>query len=108
MSGIPILRDLTPVGRIAVIVTLAISILAIVMEWVLHITGTPMFFVSALGILGLAYVVGISTERLGALAGPQVGGILDRGDALVFRDETREDVEQRCFSGTGAAGNDDV
>lgn len=77
MSGIPILRDLTPVGRIAVIVTLAISILAIVMEWVLHITGTPMFFVSALGILGLAYVVGISTERLGALAGPQVGGILN-------------------------------
>ena len=33
--------------------------------------------VSAAGILGLAYVVGISTERLGALAGPQVGGILN-------------------------------
>ncbi len=33
--------------------------------------------VSAIGILGLAYVVGISTERLGGLAGPQVGGILN-------------------------------
>ena len=77
MSALPILRDLTPVGRIAVVVTLAVSILGVLMEYVLHITGTPMFFVSALGILGLAYVVGISTERLGALAGPQAGGILN-------------------------------
>jgi Ca2+:H+ antiporter len=33
--------------------------------------------VSALGILGLAYVVGAATERLGALTGPQMGGILN-------------------------------
>ncbi|MFN8620970.1 MAG: calcium/proton exchanger [Chloroflexota bacterium] len=77
MSGIPILRDLTPMGRIAVIVTLAISILGVLMEWVLGVHGTPLFVVSAAGILGLAYVVGISTERLGALAGPQAGGILN-------------------------------
>ncbi len=78
MTGsVPILRDLTPVGRAVVIVTLLISALSIVMEWVLHITGTPVFVVSAAGILGLAYVVGISTERLGGLAGPQVGGILN-------------------------------
>ena len=32
---------------------------------------------SPLGILGLAYVVGVATERLGALTGPQVGGILN-------------------------------
>src|SRR5262245_34738202 len=47
------------------------------MEWVLGIHGTPIFIISAAGILGLAYVVGASTERLGALAGPQVGGILN-------------------------------
>ena len=77
MSTIPILRDLTPVGRIAVIVTAIISILGVLMEWVFQIHGTPLFFVSAAGILGLAYVVGIATERLGALAGPQAGGILN-------------------------------
>ena len=54
-----------------------VSLLSMVMEWVLDIDGTPIFVVSAAGILGLAYVVGISTERLGGLAGPQVGGILN-------------------------------
>ena len=32
---------------------------------------------SAAAILGLAWVVGLSTERLGSLTGPQVGGILN-------------------------------
>ena len=32
---------------------------------------------SALSILGLAWVVGLATERLGAITGPQVGGILN-------------------------------
>lgn len=75
--SIPILRDLTPVGRVVVIGTLLISSLSIAMEWLLGFHGTPVFIVSAAGILGLAYVVGISTERLGGLAGPQVGGILN-------------------------------
>ena len=77
MAGLPVLRDLTPVGRGVVVGTLAVAILSMVMEWVLGIHGTPIFVVSAAGILGLAYVVGISTERLGGLAGPQVGGILN-------------------------------
>jgi Ca2+:H+ antiporter len=77
MAGVPVLRDLTPVGRAVVIGTLVVSILSMIMEWVLGIHGTPIFVVSAAGILGLAYVVGISTERLGGLAGPQVGGILN-------------------------------
>jgi Ca2+:H+ antiporter len=77
MAGIPVLRDLTPVGRLVVIGTLLVSLLSVVMEWVLDIEGTPVFVVSAIGILGLAYVVGISTERLGGLAGPQVGGVLN-------------------------------
>jgi len=33
--------------------------------------------VSAAAILGLAWIVGLATERLGALTGPQVGGILN-------------------------------
>jgi Ca2+:H+ antiporter len=62
---------------VVLIATLIVSLVSIVMEWVLGIHGTPVFVVSALGILGLAYVVGISTERLGGLAGPHVGGILN-------------------------------
>jgi Ca2+:H+ antiporter len=73
----PILREMTPVGRAVLLVTLAVSAAAIAMEWLLHIEGTPIFIVSALGILGLAYVVGAATERLGALTGPQMGGILN-------------------------------
>jgi Ca2+:H+ antiporter len=75
--NLPVLRELTPVARVLVLVTLATSVLAILMEWVLGIHGTPLFFVSALAILGLAYAVGAATERLGGLTGPQVGGILN-------------------------------
>jgi Ca2+:H+ antiporter len=35
------------------------------------------FVVSAVAILGLAWVVGLSTERLGSLTGPRVRGILN-------------------------------
>jgi Ca2+:H+ antiporter len=76
-SGIPILGPLGRGSRIAVLVTLAISIVAIVLELVLHVEGTPVFIVSAAGILGLAWVVGLATERLGAITGPQLGGILN-------------------------------
>jgi Ca2+:H+ antiporter len=75
--NVPVLRDVSPIGRAVIVGTLLVSILSIVMEWVLHVEGTPIFVVSAAGILGLAYVVGISTERIGGLAGPQVGGILN-------------------------------
>jgi Ca2+:H+ antiporter len=77
VTTIPVLRELSPLGRAVLIATVIVSAASIVMEWVLGIHGTPVFVVSALGILGLAYVVGISTERLGGLAGPQVGGILN-------------------------------
>jgi Ca2+:H+ antiporter len=74
---IPILRDMTRLGGVTLLVTLVVSAVAIVMEFALGIHGTPAFIVSALGILGLAYVVGASTERLGGLTGPAVGGILN-------------------------------
>jgi Ca2+:H+ antiporter len=78
-SGIPlpVLREMTWVGAIALVVTLIVSVVAVAMEFVLGIHGTPLFIVSGAAILGLAYVVGASTERLGALTGPQVGGILN-------------------------------
>ena len=74
---LPLLRDMSRVGGIAFVLTLVVSVVAIAMEFVLGIHGTPLFLISGLGILGLAYAVGASTERLGALTGPHVGGILN-------------------------------
>jgi Ca2+:H+ antiporter len=76
-SGLPILGQLSPVGRAFLLGTVAVSLLAIVLDFGLHVDETVLFLVSAAGILGLAWVVGLSTERLGSLTGPQVGGILN-------------------------------
>ena len=43
-----------------------------------------------------------------ALPQHQLGGVLDRDDALAVADEAREDVEQRRLAGAGAARDDDV
>ena len=75
--GLPILGQLSPVGRAFLLGTVAVSLLAIVLDFGLHVDETVLFIVSAAGILGLAWVVGLSTERLGSLTGPQVGGILN-------------------------------
>ena len=74
---IPVLGQLGLVPRVAVLVTLALSFVAIVIDVGLHLEGAAVFVVAAAAILGLAWMVGLSTERLGALAGPQVGGILN-------------------------------
>jgi Ca2+:H+ antiporter len=76
-SRLPILGPLSIVGRIAIGLTVAASIVAIVLDFGLHADPTVVFIVAAVAILGLAWVVGLSTERLGALTGPQVGGILN-------------------------------
>ena len=76
-GSIPILGALSPFARGAVLATLVVSFIAIVLDFGLHADHTVVFIVSALAILGLAWVVGLSTERLGALTGPQVGGILN-------------------------------
>src|SRR6478672_7832408 len=75
--GIPVLGPLSTTARIAVLVTVAISLAAIVLDFVLHANETLLFIVAAIAILGLAWIVGLSTERLGAISGPQVGGILN-------------------------------
>ena len=75
--GVPVLGPLSMPARVAVLVTVAISLVAIVLDFGLHVEGAAVFVVSAVAILGLAWIVGLSTERLGALTGPQVGGILN-------------------------------
>jgi len=76
-SGLPILGQLSMLARIILIGTVLLSIAAIVLDFGLHADPTILFVVSAAAILGLAWVVGLSTERLGSLTGPQVGGILN-------------------------------
>jgi Ca2+:H+ antiporter len=76
-GGLPILGPLSPIARIAVVVTVAVSLLAIALDFVLGADPTLVFIVSAAAILGLAWVVGLSTERLGAITGPQLGGVLN-------------------------------
>src|SRR5690242_5190623 len=76
-GGLPILAELSPTARTAVLATLAVSVLAIVLDVGVHADHTLVFIAAAIAILGLAWVVGLSTERLGALTGPQVGGILN-------------------------------
>ena len=74
---LPILGALSPTARIAVLVTVAVALVGIVLDFGLHADPTLLFVVSAAGILGLAWVVGLSTERLGSITGPQVGGVIN-------------------------------
>ena len=76
-GGIPILGPLGRASRIALVVTLVVAVVAIALDYVFHVDETLLFIISAAAILGLAWVVGLSTERLGAISGPQVGGILN-------------------------------
>jgi Ca2+:H+ antiporter len=76
-NGLPVLGKLTPIGQGMIVATVLLSIAAIVLDFGLHADPTLLFIVAAAAILGLAWVVGLSTERLGSLTGPQVGGILN-------------------------------
>ena len=76
-AGFPILGQLSMLARVSLLATVAVSLAAIVLDFGLHADPTILFVVSAAAILGLAWVVGLSTERLGSLTSPQVGGILN-------------------------------
>ena len=76
-SGLPIIGPLSPFARGFLLFTLVASVVAIVLDFGVHADETVVFVAAAAAILGLAWVVGISTERLGSLTGPQVGGILN-------------------------------
>jgi Ca2+:H+ antiporter len=76
-GGIPILGPLGQMTRIFLVATVVVAIATILLDYVFHADETLLFIVAAAAILGLAWVVGLSTERLGAISGPQVGGILN-------------------------------
>ena len=76
-ARLPILGALSPAARALVLATVGISLATIVLDWGLGADPTLVFVISAIAILGLAWLIGLSTERLGALTGPQVGGILN-------------------------------
>jgi Ca2+:H+ antiporter len=77
-GGIPILGVLSTPARIAVVVTVGLAVATILVDFVLHVfPPTVVFVMAAVSILGLAWLVGLGTERLGAITGPQVGGILN-------------------------------
>jgi Ca2+:H+ antiporter len=75
--GLPVLGQLPPFARIALLATLGVSLVAIALEFGLQADATVLFVTSGVAILGLAWVVGLSTERLGSLTSPQVGGVLN-------------------------------
>jgi Ca2+:H+ antiporter len=76
-SGLPVLGALSPIARVFLLGTLVVSVIAVILDFGLHADATVVFIASGAAILGLAWVVGLSTERLGSLTGPQVGGILN-------------------------------
>jgi Ca2+:H+ antiporter len=76
-AGLPVLQELSRFGRVFLMATLVASLVAITLDFGLHADKNLIFVVSAAAILGLAWVVGLSTERLGSLTGPRVGGILN-------------------------------
>ena len=76
-SGLPVLGALSPLARIFLIATIVASAVAVFLDFGLHASSTVVFIAAGAAILGLAWVVGLSTERLGSLTGPQVGGILN-------------------------------
>jgi Ca2+:H+ antiporter len=77
-DGIPILGVLSPAARIAVVAVVVLAATTILAR--ILVGGLPptlAFGMAALSILGLAWLIGQATERLGAITGPQVGGILN-------------------------------
>src|SRR6476620_2583833 len=76
-TGLPILGQLSMLSRVFLIATVVLSIATIILDFGLHADETILFVLAAAGILGLAWIVGLATERLGSLTGPQVGGILN-------------------------------
>ena len=76
--GLPILGAQSPLARAFTLVVVALGIATIAVEGLVPgIEPTVVFGLAALSILGLAWLIGQATERLGEITGPQVGGILN-------------------------------
>ena len=68
--------DSTLLGKLAYGVTVLLTAGVVVVE-LLHAPVVIIFVVSALALIGLAWVLGQATESLGHHAGPRIGGILN-------------------------------
>jgi Ca2+:H+ antiporter len=77
-TGLPIIGGLSPLARIAFLIVVGLAITTIVLSVVAPgLPPTLVFGLAALSILGLAWLIGQATQRIGAITGPQVGGILN-------------------------------
>jgi Ca2+:H+ antiporter len=77
-AGIPILGGLGPIARILFLAVVGLAVVTIALDLVVGgLPPTLVFGLSAVSILGLAWLIGQATERIGAITGPQVGGILN-------------------------------
>ena len=77
-AAIPILGPLSPLARGVLLVVVGLSVVTIATSaLVADAPPTLLFGLSALSILGLAWLIGQATERIGAITGPQGGGILN-------------------------------
>ena len=77
-GSLPVLGAMSPVARVVLGVVGALAIGTIAGDLVFPaLPPTAVFAASALAILGLAWLIGQATERLGEITGPQVGGILN-------------------------------
>jgi len=75
---LPILGAQSLPARIATVVVVALGLTTIAANLAIPgLAPTAIFGLSALSILGLAWLIGQATERLGEITGPQVGGILN-------------------------------
>ena len=78
MTAAPILGALSPVVRGAVIAVVTLAVATIVVHLLVpSLAPTAVFGLSAVSILGLAWLIGQATERLGEITSPQLGGILN-------------------------------
>jgi Ca2+:H+ antiporter len=77
-AGLPIVGGLSPLARIAFLVVVGLALTTIVLAVAVRsLPPTLVFGLAAVSILGLAWLIGQATERIGAITGPQVGGILN-------------------------------
>jgi len=77
-GGIPIIGVLSPIARVVFLIVVGLAVGTIVASLVIaDLPPTFVFGLAALSILGLAWLIGQATERIGAITGPQVGGILN-------------------------------
>jgi Ca2+:H+ antiporter len=77
-GGLPVLAAMSPLARAVLAAVAIVAIGTIVAHLAIpSLPPTVVFGASALAILGLAWLIGQATERLGEITGPQVGGILN-------------------------------